>query len=139
VKPKKNKAVAIPPGPVVLDSSALIAFLRREPGMDVVAPRLRDAMISTVNYAEVLAKVAEFGAPAPTVRGMLDNLEVRIVDFTSVHAVTAAALRESTRSFGLSLGDRACLALGVIEQAVVLTADRIWADSDVSIMVRVIR
>ncbi|MBC7784179.1 MAG: type II toxin-antitoxin system VapC family toxin [Burkholderiales bacterium] len=129
----------MPPGQVVLDSSALLAFLCREPGMEVVAPKLRDAMLSTVNYAEVLAKLAELNVPADAVRGILDDLEVRIVDFGTAHATLAASLREITRPLGLSLGDRACLALGIFEQAVVLTADRIWAESDVSIVVKVIR
>jgi ribonuclease VapC len=139
VKPKQSKATEVPPGLIVLDSSALLAFLCREPGMEVVAPRLREAQLSTVNYAEVLTKLAELGVEAETVRGMLDDLEVRIVDFDRAHATIAAALRETTRPLGLSLGDRACLALGIFEQAVVLTADRIWAESSVSIVVRVIR
>src|SRR5882672_7374270 len=72
------------------------------------------------------------------VRSNLDNLEVRIFDFCGAHAAIAAALRETARPLGLSLGDRACLALGIFEQAMVLTADRIWAKSAVSIIVRVI-
>jgi PIN domain nuclease of toxin-antitoxin system len=107
--------------------------------MEVVAPRLRNAQLSTVNYAEVLAKLAELDIEAESVRAILDNLEVRIIDFAKVHAEIAAALRESTRALGLSLGDRACLALGVFEQAVVLTADRVWAESAVSIVVKLIR
>jgi ribonuclease VapC len=81
MNPKRSKAQEIPAGPVVLDSSALLAFLCRESGMEVVAPRLRNAQLSTVNYAEVLAKLAELGVEAGIVRGILDNLEVRIVDF----------------------------------------------------------
>ena len=64
---------------------------------------------------------------------------MRIIDFAQAHAAIAAALRDITRALGLSLGDRACLALGIFEQAVVLTADRIWAESAVSIVVKVIR
>ncbi len=129
----------VPQGQIVLDSSALLAFLCREPGMDVVAKHLRSAQLSTVNYAEVLAKLAELGVKAETVRGMLDDLEVRIIDFGTAHATIAASLREITRSIGLSLGDRACLALGIFEQAIVLTADRIWAESAVNIVLKVIR
>jgi ribonuclease VapC len=145
VKPRRSSATAArkaPPvaaGPVVLDSSALLAFLRREPGADRVALRLRGALLSTVNYAEVLAKSAELGLPAGVVRGLLDDLEVRRVDFGQPHAEAAAALREPTRSLGLSLGDRACLALGMIEGATVLTADRAWADADVPTTVQLIR
>lgn len=139
MNPKRSKAAEVPANPVVLDSSALLAFLCREPGMEVVGPRLRHAQLSTVNYAEVLAKLAELGVEAESVREILDNLEVCIIDFARAHATIAAALRETTRSLGLSLGDRACLALGIFEQAVVLTADRVWAASAVSIVVKVIR
>jgi PIN domain nuclease of toxin-antitoxin system len=107
--------------------------------MDVVATRLRHAKLSTVNYAEVLAKLAELGIDASTVRRTLNALEIRLVEFAPTHAEIAAALREPTRSLGLSLGDRSCLALGISEQAEIVTADRVWVESPVSVRVTVIR
>ena len=143
MKPKRSDPTAADAaaitGPVVLDSSALLAFLHREPGADVVAPCLRRSMMSTVNYAEVMAKTHELGIPAEVVHGMLDDLGVRRVDFNQAHAIIAAGLRQETRPLGLSLGDRACLALGVLERVVVLTADRVWADLADDIAVQLIR
>jgi PIN domain nuclease of toxin-antitoxin system len=42
---------------IVVDASALMALLLREPGSDAVAERISESAISTVNLAEVLARM----------------------------------------------------------------------------------
>ena len=110
----------------VHDSSALLALLWNEPGADHVAAALPGALLSSVNFAEVLTKLCESGLSASEGRELVESLGVVVVDFDADQAEATAALRESTRSFGLSLGDRACLALARRQNGPVLTADAAW-------------
>lgn len=111
----------------VLDSSALLALLFAEPGADRVAAALPGAFLSTVNLAEVVAKLTERGMPAAEASEAVRALGATVVDFDHDQAVAAGALRGETRGAGLSLGDRACLALSRLRGATALTGDRAWA------------
>lgn len=116
----------------VLDASALLAHLRDEPGADVVAEAIAGgAVISTVNLAEVFSRVADRGedpaklAAELTQSGLLDGA-ITVEPFTAADAIDAGRLRPLTRDAGLSLGDRACLALARRLDAPALTADTEW-------------
>jgi ribonuclease VapC len=129
----------------VLDASALLAYLRSEAGAEVVADALGDgAVISTVNLAEVLSRATDSGAdPALraqelTDRGVLGTA-VTVEPFTEADAIETARLRPLTRSAGLSLGDRACLALAKRLATRTLTADSGWADVTHGVQVEQIR
>ena len=111
---------------VVLDTSAVIAFLNGEPGGEKVGPRMQGALLSSVNLCEIVSKYAEWGEDAEETLRNVEELEVIVVPFTPAHALSAAQLRPTTRALGLSLGDRACLALGLEQGATVLTADKAW-------------
>lgn len=111
-----------------LDASALIGLLRGEPGADRVEAVLSDAVISSVNYSEVVAKIVERGGTAELAASILDPLYLDVVEFDRPQAVEAGRLRALTRRAGLSLGDRACLALAATRGVTVLTADRAWAE-----------
>jgi PIN domain nuclease of toxin-antitoxin system len=118
--------------PPVLDASALLAHLRDEPGADVVAEAIASgAVISTVNLAEVFSRVADRGedpaklAAELTQSGLLDGA-ITVEPFTAADAIDAGRLRPLTRDAGLSLGDRACLALARRLDAPALTADTDW-------------
>jgi ribonuclease VapC len=110
----------------VLDSSALLALLWNEPGADRVATALPGALLSSVNLAEVLTKLCERGLSVSEGRELVESLGVVVVDFDMEQAEETAALRESTRSLGLSLGDRACLSLARRRNGPALTADAAW-------------
>ena len=125
--------------PVVLDASALLAMLNDEPGGDHVVTVLPVAMISTVNLSEVVAKLAEHGMPEPLIQSALEGLGLRVIDFDRAMAYRSGMLRPLTKTLGLSLGDRACIALGMQRDTAVVTADRAWAELDLGIDVRVIR
>jgi ribonuclease VapC len=129
----------------VLDASSLLAYLGDETGADIVSDAIAGgAVISTVNLAEALSTLAARGRnPAAvaadlTERGVLDGA-VTVEPFTEADAVEAARLRSLTRSAGLSLADRACLALGHRLTATVLTADQAWSALDLDTDVRLIR
>jgi ribonuclease VapC len=118
--------------PPVLDASALLAHLRDEPGADVVSEAIASgAVISTVNLAEVFSRVADRGedpaklAAELTHSGLLDGA-ITVEPFTAADAIDAGRLRPLTRDAGLSLGDRACLALARRLDAPALTADTDW-------------
>lgn len=125
---------------IVLDASAVIAWLRREPGAAQVDAALQDEpMISAVNFAEVLSKVGERGGD---VRGAARDLRIeglRVEPYGDVDAVVTGELRVLTQAQGLSLGDRACLALAQRLGVPVLTADRAWSSLSLGVSVTVIR
>ncbi len=124
----------------VLDASALLALLQAETGADVVAQALPGACMSAVNFGEVVAKLVEIGWPQDEVVRDLLGLDIEIVPHDEAQAVCAGLLRAITRSVGLSLGDRACLALAAHIQGVAFTADRQWlAVRDLKAEVRMIR
>lgn len=129
----------------VLDASALLAYLHDEPGADVVADAIAvGATISTVNLGEVLSRLADRGAdPARVVRQMTDRglLEgaITVEPFTSADAIEIGRTRPLTRGHGLSLGDRACLALARRLEVPAITADRTWSKLDLKIELRQIR
>ena len=123
---------------VVLDASALLALLQDEPGAERVLESLPGALISSVNFSEVVAKLAELGMPETDIRLAL-TLGLEVAPFDEALAVAAGTLRPATRSAGLSLGDRACLALARARSLPALTTDRAWQDLDVDAAVEVIR
>lgn len=123
----------------VLDASAVLALLNEETGKDRVELAMGDCLISAVNYCEVLGKLIDAGVPQEEARHTLELLDVQIVDFDEDLAFRAASVVSATRRFGLSLGDRCCLALGTARSATVLTADRSWAKLKINVKVEVIR
>lgn len=125
---------------VVLDASALLALLNGEPGAEKLTPQLlSNAASSTVNLAEVQAKLVDRGLdPADAWEATLTPVH-DAVDFTVEHARIAGTLIAQTRSLGLSLGDRACLALALSLKAPVYTADKSWKNLKLGVRVHVIR
>ncbi len=118
----------------VLDSSALLALLGREAGWETVADVLPGTLLSTVNLAEVVAKLIDRGVPPDQARLAIEATGVELVGFDPEQAYVCGELRPATRDAGLSLGDRACLALARSRACPALTADRAWARlSDVEI------
>ncbi len=125
---------------VLLDASALLAYLHREPGYDAVRHAIREgAAIGTVNLAEVLGKVREKGRDAAKIHRALRVLGLEALPFEEEDAVLAGTLSPLARSRGLALGDRACLAQAMRRKMPVLTADRVWAELGLDVEVRVIR
>jgi PIN domain nuclease of toxin-antitoxin system len=124
---------------VVLDTSAVLAVIRRELGRDRVVEILPRAIVSTVNYAEVIGNLVIRGMPANIAQAEFAGLRIRTVPFDDEQAVETGGLRRFTHHLNLSLGDRACLALARTRQAAVLTSDRRWAEFDFGVPVRQIR
>ena len=123
----------------VLDTSALLAYVGREPGREVVEALIGNACISAANWAEAVSKLVDRGGSLETVRAALSIAPIDVVDFDRALAEDAGEMIARTRRRGLSLGDRACLALAARESLPAITADRVWAVLDLGIDIRLIR
>ncbi|MGH9946805.1 MAG: type II toxin-antitoxin system VapC family toxin [Pyrinomonadaceae bacterium] len=115
----------------ILDSSAVLAIINLEPGHEHVEPLLDESAIGTINVAEVLAKLTERGVLISEAYDDFIQLGINVVPFEMNNVIKTAELRPLTRHLGLSLGDRACLALAIQEKATAVTADRKWSKLDV--------
>ena len=124
---------------VVFDSSALLAVIFQEDGAEAATRRLNGGIVSAVNASEVVARLVDFGTSGEDARNALLNFGLEIRPFDTGLAVAAGQLRAATREKGLSLGDRACVALAIREQAGIVTADRAWAELDLDVEVELIR
>jgi len=127
---------------IVLDSSALLAILHVEPGAEIFTKKiglLESAAMSSVNVAEVYGKLVGRGiGPEDAWEAVIAPIP-EILDFDAEQAKIAGSLLPQTRSLGLSLGDRACLALGIALKAPIYTADRAWKDLRLTVSIHVIR
>lgn len=124
---------------VVADASAVLAILRGEIGAEDALRATSGAVISAVNYAEVISRLIDLGASIEDAVTAIDRLGIEVADFDETLAVRTGMLRPGTRGRGLSLGDRACLALAHRLGLAAVTADRAWADLDLGLEVVLIR
>jgi PIN domain nuclease of toxin-antitoxin system len=129
----------------VLDAAAFLAYLRDEPGAEIVENALiNGCYISIINWVEVLSKIVDLGeSPEEIIKrlrdeGLLQN-SLEIIACNEEDAITIAKFRVLTKSAGLSLGDRACLALGKRLNLPVLTADKVWTSLSLGITITLIR
>lgn len=112
----------------VLDASAVLAVLNGEPGEENVIPILAESAISTVNLTEVGAKLLEAGMDEASAQIAVSVLGIgEVMDFDEDLAWETAKLRPLTKQHGLSLGDRACLALAMKLKVPAVTADKQWS------------
>lgn len=123
----------------MLDASAVLAMMLGEDGGNQVRERLASSQISTVNLSEVVAKLQDGGVPDEVITSSLAELNFDVIAFNQSQAVRAGLLRASTRSNGLSLGDRACLSAAESCNAVAVTTDRAWGKLELDIVVEVLR
>ena len=124
----------------VLDASALLVLLKGEPGSDKVIAALKEgAAISAINFSEVIARLNESNMPEEAIHEALDFLELDIVGFDTQNAYQSGMLRLVTKRAGLSLGDRACLALARQLNLPAVTADRVWEGLVPDIAIQLIR
>lgn len=124
---------------VVLDASTVLAFLHDEPGSPVVSQALEGALVSSVNWSEVLQKALDRSVSVDGMQQEFVDLGVTFEPFTQDHAEIAAQLWSKTRSYGLSFADRACIALASTRNVPVLTADRAWGQLKLNVEIRMIR
>lgn len=122
---------------VVVDASAVLAWLQEEPGGARVTALLEGGIVSAANWCEVLQKVRQHGGDPEEVGLLLRSLGLEVVDVTRTDGERAAELW--TREYPLSLGDRLCLAVAERLEVPVVTAESRWAAVDVGIEIQLIR
>ncbi len=128
--------------PVVLNSSVILAYLLDEQGREAAEQAIAArGIICSVNLAEVMSRLMRDQADAAASADVLLALPVTVADLDARLAIDMGAMVAQTRPLGLSLGDRACLALARRERLPALTADRIWlqAGTLIGVEVRLIR
>jgi PIN domain nuclease of toxin-antitoxin system len=123
----------------VLDASALLALMRNEKGAEAVSACLSSSVVSTVNQAEVQTKLVSAGLSEQEAWWHIAQIGCPSVPFDEEMARIAGGLVRLTRPYGLSLGDRACLALALQRNATVYTSDAAWKRLGLDIEVEVIR
>lgn len=124
---------------IILDASAILALLNQEKGFEKVQEVLGSAIVSSVNLAEVVTRLALIGMPVRDIKEVLGLLSLEIVPFDDKQAMLAGLMATETKPLGLSLGDRACLAVGLADDLPVLTADRNWTSLKTDVRVNTLR
>ena len=124
---------------IALDASALLAYLFTERGHEHVTAVIDDSCLSSVNLCEVIGRFVRDGHDAQRVLRRLSATAIEFVPFSPEEAALAASLLPQTRRLGLSLGDRACLALAIFRGIPAMTTESSWQDLSLPVSVRVIR
>lgn len=124
---------------LVADSSALIALIRKEKGGDALLPYIGHMLVSAVNFSECIKVLQQNDTVNPLVGHTLNSLVEEVVPFDRELALETANLNFHAKPFGLSLGDRACIALGMKRKLPIFTADKIWAKLGIDADIRLIR
>lgn len=123
----------------VLDASAILAVIHDERGWERVVPHLEGALVSAVNYSEVLKKTIERGSELGPTRLYLENLRLQIVPFDVLQAVSAAEIWHDCKGLGLSAADRACISLAMTRGGAIITADQRMGEVKLDVEIELIR
>jgi PIN domain nuclease of toxin-antitoxin system len=126
-------------GKVVLDASSVLAALNKEPGGDLVLTRLGEAVISAVNFAEIVSRLTRTGGDIEHILSDLQQLLPDIRPFNASQALATGLLHSPMRDLGLSFGGRACLGLAISLGVPVLTADPTWSKLDIGVQIELIQ
>ncbi len=124
---------------LVFDSSVVLAWLLRESGASAILALIPDSVLSSVNAAEAQSRLVRNGLDSKVAWEKVTASVREILPFDAAQAEVAGTLIMQTQAFGLSAGDRACLALGLARNCPVYTADRAWAQLQVGVDVRLVR
>ena len=119
---------------IIFDASAVIALLAKEKGFEVIKRHLKNAIISSVNISEVYKYCIEVQKLTKDEALLLITLsDIKIVDFNEEQALITAEIVIKTKKYGISLADRACIALAILKNTSIITCDKIWQKFDIGI------
>ena len=115
---------------VVLDASALLALINGEKGADKVEPLIGRIVMSSVNITEVASKIYDLldSNNEEQCKLSIEPFIDSVIEFDKTQCYLTAALKNQTKNQGLSLGDRACIALGILTDLPIYTADKAWGE-----------
>ena len=120
-----------PKNKVLFDSSALLTLIQEEKGYEILQDISATITMSSVNLGDVIAVLTRTGIPAHKIREILDSTGADIISFNEKEAILSGSLITKTKPFGLSFGDRACIATGIIYGLKVYTTDKAWNNLEV--------
>jgi PIN domain nuclease of toxin-antitoxin system len=125
----------------LLDTSALIALLKKEPGYEEIEDIIANSAISSVNLSELVAVLARSGISDLDIDEMIKDIVPEIIPFCEYTSIKAGKLLTITKTYGLSLGDRACIATGDFYEMEIHTTDKAWlkVQSEITAKITVIR
>jgi len=112
----------------LLDTSAIIALLKKEPGYEILEGLIANSSISSVNLSELVAVLVRSGITEDEIDEIITDIAPEIIPFSENLAIQAGKLAKHTKDFGLSLGDRACVATGIHHNMTIYTTDKIWQE-----------
>ena len=115
---------------ILLDTSALLALLKKEPGHEIVSNIIAISTISSVNLSELITVLTRAGVSENDIDEIITDLVPEIIPFCGDISIKTGKISKLTQGYGLSLGDRACLATAIQLGLPVYTADKIWAELD---------
>jgi len=124
---------------IVFDASAILALLKMESGHEIVSKNLEQAVVSSVNFCEIVSFLSKKTQKQDEMIKFLTETFDCIEDFNIEQAIIAGSFISVTKDYGLSLGDRACLALAKYKNIPVLTADKTWTKLNLGIKIKLIR
>jgi len=125
---------------VLLDTSALLALLKKEPGHEIVSNIIAISAISSVNLSELITVLSRAGVSENDIDEIITDLLPEIIPFCGDISIKTGKISKLTQGYGLSLGDRACLATAIQLGLPVYTADKIWAELDLpNVKIKLIR
>lgn len=124
---------------MVFDASTVLALLKGEAGGVAAVEHARGAILSAVNFTEVLSKLGTAIGGTDVAAALFERLEIEVVPFDAGHAKIAAELWPKVQGRNVSIADRACLALAIDREAPILTGDRKWLELGLPIDIRLFR
>jgi PIN domain nuclease of toxin-antitoxin system len=125
---------------ILLDTSALLALLKKEPGHEIVSNIIAISTISSVNLSELITVLSRAGVSENDIDEIITDLVPEIIPFCGDISIKTGKISKLTQGYGLSLGDRACLATAIQLGLPVYTADKIWAELDLpNVKIKLIR
>lgn len=124
----------------VLDTSAILAYVYDEHGAATVEEWIeKGAAASTLTAQETISKLAQNGMPRTEAEEVISSLGLVFHALDLKLAIEAGMMFPFTKAYGLSHGDRACLALTKVLAIPVLTADKAWSKVAEALDVEVIQ
>ena len=125
---------------IIFDASAVIALLAKEKGFEVIKRHLKNAIISSINISEVYKYcIDKQNLTADECKNIMGISGIKIIDFDEKQALIAADIYPKNKEYGLSLGDRACIALAIEKKHPILTCDKIWEKINIDVKFIMVR
>ncbi|KJV91651.1 type II toxin-antitoxin system VapC family toxin [Rickettsia bellii] len=124
---QKNKSL-LKSEHILLDTSAVITLLKKETGYKLIEEIIANSSISSVNLSELVSVLVRTNIPMHEIDKIITDIVPTIIPFSKEIAIEAGKLTSFTKQYGLSLGDRACIATGMYHNMIIYTTDKIWAE-----------